>query len=107
MAKCVSDIIRAMFLFTMNHMSIINLEHTSNPTTQWHKTFESDIIIGNYLIECPSTVWSSTEAGDLVVFDGELVIIGDLLSHRYVSLRVDHNLLQGTKIDHFGIAIGL
>ena len=58
-------------------------------------------------VERPSTVWSSTEAGDLVIFDGELVIVGDLLSHCYVSLRVDHNLLQGTKIDHLGIAIGL
>ena len=58
-------------------------------------------------VECPSTVWSSTEAGDLVVFDGKLVIVGDLLSHRYVPLRVDHNLLQSTEVDYLRIAIGL
>lgn len=58
-------------------------------------------------IECSSTVWSSTETGDLVVLNGELVVIGDLLSHRYVSLWVDHYLLQCTEVDHLGIAVGL
>ena len=88
--------------------NLITTQNTSYyRTTKCHAIAISNRDNHRELFESPSTVWSSTEAGDLVVFNGELVVISDLLSHRYVSLRVDYNLLKCTKVDHLGIAVGL
>ena len=58
-------------------------------------------------VEGAPTVGCTTQAGDFVFLDGELVVIGDFLSHGYVALGVDDNLLLGAKADHFCVAVRL
>lgn len=58
-------------------------------------------------VERPPAVGSATQARDLLVLDGELVVVSDLLSHGYVSLGVDDYLLASAEVDHLGIAVGL
>ena len=45
--------------------------------------------------------------GDLVVLQGELVVVGDLLVDRDGLLGVDDDLLLGLDGDHLGVAVGL
>lgn len=45
------------------------------------------------LVESPATVLGPTQAGDLVLLQGELVVVGDLLVDADRLLRVNHNLL--------------
>ena len=67
---------------------------------------------GGILQECVSVesapaVGSPTETGDLLVLNGELVVVGDLLSESNVALGVDHNLLLRAKVDDLGVAVWL
>jgi hypothetical protein len=59
------------------------------------------------LIEGPPAVLGATEAGDLDIFDRELVVVRDLLVDVDVLLRVDDDLLLGLHRDHLGVAVGL
>lgn len=59
------------------------------------------------LVERPPAVLRSTQAGDLVVLQGELVVVGDLLIEGDGLLRVDHNLLLGLYGDDLGVAVWL
>lgn len=58
-------------------------------------------------VEVLSAVLGAAEAHDLLVFDGELVVVGDLLAHGNGLLRVDHDLLLSLHRDDFGITIWL
>ena len=44
---------------------------------------------------------------DLFVFDGELVIVSDLLPESDGLLRVNNDLLFAVDGDNFGVAVGL
>ena len=48
-----------------------------------------------------------TQAGDLLVFDGELVVIGDLLADGDGLPGVDDDLLLGLHRDDLSVAVGL
>ena len=58
-------------------------------------------------VEGPPTVRGPTETRDLLILNGKLVVIGDLLSHGNVSLGVDDYLLLRPKTDDLRIAVGL
>lgn len=58
-------------------------------------------------VESSSTIWSPAEARDLLVLNGELVIIRDLLSESNVSFRVDDYLLPHAEVDNLSIAVWL
>lgn len=59
------------------------------------------------LVECPSAVLCSTQTGDLVLLQGEFVVVGDLFVDGDGLLRVDHDLLLGLDGDHLGVAVWL
>ena len=46
-------------------------------------------------VECPSAVQSSTQTWDLVLLDGELVVVRDLLPECYVPLCIAVGLEEG------------
>ena len=62
---------------------------------------------GAGLVEGPPAVLRATEAGDLDVLDGELVVIGDLLIDVDVLLGIDDDLFLRLHRDHLGVAVGL
>ena len=62
---------------------------------------------GEWSIERATALGCAAHAGDLLVLDGELVVVGDLLVHINVTLRVDNNLLLRLHGDDLGIAVGL
>lgn len=62
---------------------------------------------GEWSIERATALGRAAHAGDLLVLDGELVVVGDLLVHVDVALRVDNNLLLRLHGDDLGIAVGL
>lgn len=62
---------------------------------------------GAGLVEGPPAVLRATEAGDLDVLDGELVVIGDLLIDVDVLLGIDDDLFLRLHCDHLGVAVGL
>lgn len=43
-------------------------------------------------VQSSAAVFCPTQTGDLVLLDGELVVIGDLLINADGLLRIDHNL---------------
>lgn len=59
------------------------------------------------LVEGPPAVLGATEAGDLDVLDGELIVICDLLVDIDVLLGVDDNFLLGLHRDHLGVTVGV
>lgn len=59
------------------------------------------------LVEGSSAVLCATQTRDFVLFNGELVIICDLLVHTDRLLGVYDYLLLGLNGDHFGVAVGL
>lgn len=59
------------------------------------------------LIERPPAVLSSAQTRDLLVLDGELVVVGDLLVDVDRLARVDYNLLLRLHRDHLGVAVRL
>lgn len=59
------------------------------------------------LVQCPAAVLRPTQAGDLVVLQRELVVVGDLLVDGDGLLRVDHNLFLGLYCDYLGVAVWL
>lgn len=59
------------------------------------------------LVEGSSAVLRATQTWDFVLFNGELVIICDLLIHTDGLLGVYDYLLLGFNGDHFGVAVGL
>ena len=44
---------------------------------------------------------------DFLIFNGELVIVGDFLPDPNWLLGVDHDLILTVNLDHFGIAVWL
>ena len=58
-------------------------------------------------VERAATLGRAAHAGDLLVLDGELVVVGDLLVHVDVALGVDDDLLLRLHGDDLGIAVGL
>ena len=50
---------------------------------------------------------TAAEAGQLLVLDRELVVVGDLFSRNDVSLRVDDDFLRAVHQDHLGSAVRL
>ena len=44
---------------------------------------------------------------NLLVLDGEFVVVGDLLAHGDRLLGVDHDLLLLVHGDHLGVTVGL
>lgn len=63
--------------------------------------------LGHFLVEGSSAVLCATQTRDFVLFNGELVIIRDLLVHTDRLLGVYDYLLLGLNGDHFGVAVGL
>lgn len=59
------------------------------------------------LVEGSSAVLCTTQTRDFVLFNGELVIIRDLLVHTNRLLGVYDYFLLGLNGDHFGVAVGL
>ena len=58
-------------------------------------------------VEGAPAIRSTTKARNLLIFNGELVVIGDLLPHFNVPLGVDDYLLLRAKVDDLGIAVWL
>ena len=58
-------------------------------------------------VESPPAIRRTTQTRDLLVFNGELVIVSDLLSKGNVSLGIDDYFLTSAKVDHLGIAVWL
>lgn len=63
--------------------------------------------LGRVLVEGPAAVLGPTQAGDLVLLQGELVVVGDLLVDADGLLGVDDDLLLRLDGDHLGVAVGL
>ena len=61
----------------------------------------------NASVEVLPAALGPAQAPDLLVLDGELVVVGDLLPGRDRLLRVDHDLLLLVHGDDFGVAVGL
>lgn len=59
------------------------------------------------LVESSSTVFGSTQTGDLLVFDGEFIIVCDLFVDADRLARIDDYLLFGFYSDDFSIAVWL
>lgn len=59
------------------------------------------------LVERPPAVLGSTQTRDLLVLDGELVVIGNLLIDVDRLARVDYNLLLRLHCNHLGVAVRL
>ena len=59
------------------------------------------------LVQILSAVLCAAQAVDLFVFDGELVIVSDLLPESDGLLRVNNDLLFAVDGDNFGVAVGL
>lgn len=59
------------------------------------------------LVQSASAVGCTTQARNLLVFDGEFVVVGNFLIHIYVSLGVDDYLLLGFYCHNLCIAVGL
>ena len=59
------------------------------------------------LVECPTAVLCSTQARDLVVLQGEFVVVGDFFVDGDGLLRVDHNLFLRLYCDDLGVAAWL
>jgi hypothetical protein len=58
-------------------------------------------------VQSSPAIWSPTQARNLLILDGELVVVSDLLTHGNISLRVDDNLLPHAEVDYLGIAVWL
>ena len=58
-------------------------------------------------IEVAAAGARATEAGDLVVLEWELVVVGDLLAGSDLALRVDHNFLRTLHLNHLRVAVWL
>lgn len=58
-------------------------------------------------VECAPAIRCTTKTGYLLIFNGELVVVGDFLSHLNVPLGVDNYLLLRAKVDDLGIAVWL
>lgn len=63
--------------------------------------------IGRCLVESSSAVLSSTQAGDLLVLDGEFIIIRDLFVDADGLTRIDDYFLFAFYSDDFSIAVWL
>lgn len=59
------------------------------------------------LVECPPAVLRPTQAGDLVVLQRELVVVGNLFVGCDRLLRVDHNLFLGLDGYYLGVTVRL
>lgn len=59
------------------------------------------------LVERSPTVFCPAQTGDLLVLDGELVVVRDLVVDVDGLPGVDHNLLLGFHCDDLRIAVGL
>lgn len=59
------------------------------------------------LVECPAAILCSTQARNLVLLEGEFVVVGDLFIDGDGLLRVDHNLFLGLYGDYLGVAVWL
>lgn len=59
------------------------------------------------LVERSPAVLGPTQTGDLLVLDGELVVVRDLLVDVDGLSGVDHNLLLRLHRDHLRITVGL
>jgi hypothetical protein len=46
-------------------------------------------------------------AGDLDVLEGELIVVGKLLSHRYLPEGEDNDVLLAKYLDDLGVTVGL
>lgn len=63
--------------------------------------------VGGALVERSSAVLRSTQTGDFVLLDGELVVVCDLLVHGDGLLGVNDDLLLGLDGDDFRVAVRL
>lgn len=59
------------------------------------------------LIQSAAASTRTTEAGNLVGFDWELVVVRDLLALLDVSLGINDNLFLPVNSDDLGVAVGL
>lgn len=73
----------------------------------WMNGNYTEFQLSSTSVQCSSTVRGPTETRNLLVFNGELVVISDLLPHRDISLGVNNDLLSSAEVDHFSIAVGL
>ncbi len=75
---------------------------TSHPGAPWRR-FD----LKWTLVQRSPTVLGPTQTGDLLVLDGELVVVGDLLVDVNGLPGVDHNLLLSLHCDDLRITVGL
>ena len=61
----------------------------------------------HFLVQVFPTVLGSAETMDLFLLEGELVVVGDLLTEGDWLLRVDDDLLLAVDRDDLGIAVRL
>lgn len=59
------------------------------------------------LVQCSTAVLCSTQARNLVLLEGELVVVGDFFIDSDGLLGVDHDLLLGLDGDDLGVTIWL
>lgn len=59
------------------------------------------------LVERSTALRRTTQALDFLVFNRELVVVGDFFIHVDRLLRINNNLFQTFNCDDLGIAIGL
>ena len=59
------------------------------------------------LIKVLSAVLRAAQAQDLLVLDGEFVVVGDLLAHGDLLLRVDDDFRLAVHRYDFGVTVGL
>ena len=59
------------------------------------------------LVQCSSALRIATQAWNLLVFDGEFVVICYFFINTYLLFGVNHYFLLTFNCDNFGITIGL
>lgn len=61
----------------------------------------------NNSVEGTPALWSSAKARDLIIFQWELIVIGNFFINSYWLFTVDYNLLLAFDRDYFCVAIWL
>lgn len=59
------------------------------------------------LVESSPAALSTAKTRDLLILQGEFVVVGDFLIHPDRLLRVDDDLFLGLDRDNFCVAVGL
>lgn len=83
------------------------LEKVRCKKKQWRHVARNNRSMVDGLVEGSSAVFGSTQAGDLLVLDGEFIIVRDLFVDADRLARIDDYFLFGFYSDDFGVAVWL